>query len=356
MGYTRSGGVHYIGYSGSVSVSYPASQHGGSTTASYSGQVAVSVQVYVDSDPVERSLQACKNHIDVLTGSVVATEAAQISAIHENSKKIAHSFTDGFFNIIRSELTQRMTESRSVADSRLMKLTEMAVAIQQKSEQMRQDFNRIAERYGRLFDDLDRETYNRVRALDQAAFDMSDHLGEQAARPMASSLSSTAVLSGGEQTATANTMAAAGVRLGAHALLRSVMAYLSGHQQLGQTLSRLLQPVTVSGKTGHYLPILYVASDGPAQDAGERIYSSAAAYPGLQPDRLAGDGAAFRNSYAWQAMDADVKEKIGNHLVALISETQPASGAQAGHAERVARQIWELWQKNPPQALAPSPR
>ena len=49
MSYTRSfqGQAHYDGY---VRVSYPASEHGGTTTEYYSGSIPIQINVSVDTD------------------------------------------------------------------------------------------------------------------------------------------------------------------------------------------------------------------------------------------------------------------------------------------------------------------
>ena len=68
--------VHYSG-----SVSYGPSQSGGSK--SYSGTVTETVyfDVHVDTDPFDEEVHKMKDHVDLLTGSVVATEAAHVASI-----------------------------------------------------------------------------------------------------------------------------------------------------------------------------------------------------------------------------------------------------------------------------------
>ena len=86
MSYTRQVrktiAVHYSG-----TVSYGPSQNGG--TASYSGTAYedVVVNVEVDTTPFDASTHRCGGQVDLLTGSVAATEAAQVASIKENSRK-----------------------------------------------------------------------------------------------------------------------------------------------------------------------------------------------------------------------------------------------------------------------------
>ena len=76
--FSRSIAVHY---SGTVTVNYPASEHGGSTTASYSGTAyeQVDVDIHVDTAPFDASVANCNNHVNGLTASVGAMNTANAS-------------------------------------------------------------------------------------------------------------------------------------------------------------------------------------------------------------------------------------------------------------------------------------
>ena len=348
MGYTQDGGTHYIPYSGHARVSYPASQTGGSTSVSYSGQVAVNIQVYVDSDPVENSVGNCKHQLDLLTGTLVATEAAQVKSIHENAQQIAKSFTDGFFSVVRSNLTQCIAENRTVADSRVMKLLQMSAAIQQKTAQMQQDFHRIADRYTQVFDDLDREASRRIKAIDAAVFGFAAQIDSQTSRPIRSALSADAVLGATEQLEATNTLVAAGVRQRTHSLLQRAHAYLTTHKSLGLVLNKVLRPEKLTDETLHFLPVMQVITDDPQQGVHEEIFAPIAG-PCL-PDSaaLTDNGAVFRLADGWGPMDDETREKISKLLLERVSGLH---GEEGSHASRVARQIWALWQQSPPEML-----
>ena len=161
-----------------VSVSYPASQNGGSTTATvnYTEIVPVDVNINVDTVPFDSSVNDCNASVDLLTGSVVATEVAQIQSIDENSRKISKTLISGFFGYIRSELSQQTAELSSKIDSQLMHLRELAKACLSKKEQMRSDYLRISERYSKIFDDLNNELDNRVLELDKPAFNFREEV------------------------------------------------------------------------------------------------------------------------------------------------------------------------------------
>jgi len=93
-----------------------------------------------------------------LTTSVIATEAAEIESRWRNSKKIAKSVVNGFFNFTRSEISQQVSELTTRVDATLIHLSELSKSVLDKKRQMEVDFNRISSRYVKVFEDLDKET------------------------------------------------------------------------------------------------------------------------------------------------------------------------------------------------------
>ena len=119
-----------VPYSGSVRYSYPASDKGGSGTAQYNGTTYedVNIKIEVDTLVFDKSVDNCNTNVNILTGAVVATEAAQIASIDKNSKKVAKTIVDGFFGYIRSEISQQISELTQGIDSQLMHLRELSKA------------------------------------------------------------------------------------------------------------------------------------------------------------------------------------------------------------------------------------
>ncbi|MFA6938318.1 MAG: hypothetical protein WCQ67_08815 [Treponema sp.] len=160
-------------YSGSVSVSYPASQNGGSTSASYSGSVPVDINVTVDTAPFDGSVLNCNRQLDVLAGSVVAMNSAQCAAINESGNAISDHVTNGFFTMIKSELSQNMASLFSKINSGLGLILEKTKQVKKQQQVMESDYSRTKARYVKLFNDLDEECRKRVLELDRKAFELS---------------------------------------------------------------------------------------------------------------------------------------------------------------------------------------
>ena len=173
MSYTE----HYstsISYSGSVSYSYPASEHGGSGTVHYSGSVPVNIEVEVNTLPFEESVDGAKLALAGVTGALTAAEAAQVAAIQEAGQTIARSATQGFFSVLKSEMSSRVAEFSSAMRSCMGLILEEARAIENVHQQMDADYHAIKGRYQRIFGELDRELDRRIKELDRSAFQLSE--------------------------------------------------------------------------------------------------------------------------------------------------------------------------------------
>lgn len=157
-----------IRYSGSVS--YPASQNGGSVSYSGYADETVNFDIHVDTDPFDDAVDDMKSGVDLLTGSVVATEAAQLKAIDDSSRKVGDTIVKGFFKTVRSDISQHITELRIKSESLLMQLTKLAERCRDKQRQMGADYQRLSERYLKIFTDLSRELENRIYSVDEPVF------------------------------------------------------------------------------------------------------------------------------------------------------------------------------------------
>lgn len=171
MSYTRSysGSVHY---SGSEVVSYPASEHGGTKVVHYSGDVPVYMNITVDTDSFDYSVSGTKTALGVVTGTVAATQAAQIAQINASAEQISDATIRGFYHVISSELSAQVSESSSAMKSCVGLLTQEAQDVDRIHGQMDSDYSAIKARYLRIFHRLDKELERRITELDKPAFEL----------------------------------------------------------------------------------------------------------------------------------------------------------------------------------------
>ena len=173
-----------VAYSGSVSYtySYPASEHGGSGsgTAHYSGQVPVSVNLYVDTDPFDSSVADCSHSVRKLNGAVIAMNSSQVASISKSADEVSSHIISGFFNMIGSELSQNMAALAAKFKAVFELLSTKSSILKKQHIVMQDDYSRISDRYNKVFQNLDEELEKRVVALDKNVFEISKRVqGEQ---------------------------------------------------------------------------------------------------------------------------------------------------------------------------------
>jgi hypothetical protein len=255
MGYHRRfSRTIYVHYSGSVS--YPASETGGSV--SYSGTTTedVEVDIYVDTDPFDHSVDHCNGNISALNASVVTMSAAQVAAINENAQKVGSTIVKGFFSTVSSEISQQIAELRSSVDATLLRLNELSKQCANKQRQMQSDYTRITSRYLKIFEELDKECENRIFEIDRPAFifkRMTDHTAERAS---GNDLVTTAAVAGGENCSMEARIGASHTKRRAMEALGRANDYLTLQRRTDNLLAQSAFERDMEGV--YYAPVCYV--------------------------------------------------------------------------------------------------
>lgn len=183
MSYSKTyhGDVHYSG-SKSYTHSYPASQNGGtvSGTVNYSGTVPVTVNLYVDTNPFDSSVNKCSYAVQQLNGAVVSMNSAQVSSIQKSANEISTHVISGFYNMVKSELDQNIAALAAKFKAVFELLTTKSSTLEKQQVVMQDDYSRISDRYNKIFQNLDDELEKRCVALDKNVFEISKRVqGEQ---------------------------------------------------------------------------------------------------------------------------------------------------------------------------------
>lgn len=311
MGYRRSFtkriAVHYSG-----SVSYPASQNGGSVSYSGTAYEDVTVNIDVATEPFEHSVARCNNQVGTLTGAVVATEAAQVASIRENARKVGQTIIDGFFKTVRSEISQQISELSSRINATLVHLHELAKRCVDKQRQMEVDYNRISARYLKIFDELNSELKNRIFELDRPAFAFKAESDESASRFIEGPLVGTAIVSGREESSLQALIAASRSKKQAQDTICEIDRFLTKQKRLDQLLHRCILPE--NRESAVYVPICYVETSGEKGVIDRRLFQ-AEYIPSIPLERLENSLAAA----PWSEFPQPRAESIRNYFNREVS-------------------------------------
>lgn len=221
-------------YNETLKVSYPASKNGGTMNQT------VRIDVFLKNEEFNTSVDHCNQSINLLTGSIVATEAAQVETIESNSEKIASSLVKGIFGYIHSEISQQISELSQSVDAQILHLKELGQACLGKRSQMESDFKRISSRYVKIFQDLNTELHNRIYELDKPTFLFKHQLDHLQQRSMENDLVNTITVFGKENTSLISTISSSIAKRTVLNTIHNAQAYLSGQNHLKKTLSKNL--------------------------------------------------------------------------------------------------------------------
>jgi len=323
-----------VSYSGSVS--YPASQNGG--TAHYSGTEYedVCINIDVDTTPFDNSVDDCNSDVNLLTGAVVATEAAQLVSIEKNSKKVAGTITDGFFGYIRSEISQQISELTQNINAQLIHLGEMAKRCRSKQKQMETDYNRITGRYLKIFEDLNNELSNRVHELNKPAFVFKNNCDEHANRTSDNDLVSTVAVFGSEGGRLHAEISASVAKRSAYNAVRQANTFLSKKRRCDATINQSMLKGTTSAT--YYSPVCFIETKNEKSQINRNLFQ-----PDFLPQLNANMLIDNFQDHGWSSL---TKEKTDNIQRYFNSEINNAFTSTSQHDNRVRDMIVRIFDLN----------
>ncbi|MBQ8968588.1 MAG: hypothetical protein IJ064_02480 [Bacteroidaceae bacterium] len=337
MSYTRTVSkpvtIHY-----SRTVSYPASQHGGSITVTGSETEMVNVNVHVNTDPFDNSVANCNQQVNVLTGAVAATEAAQVKSVDENAKRVAGTIISGFFKTIGSEISQQINELTNNVDALALHLVELTKRCLEKKKQMGVDYQRITQRYLKLFDTLNHELQTRIYEIDRPVFAFRESADQYAQKGAGTDMVSTIVVTGTEEAKLQARLSSTTLKRQASDMLSHASNYLHRQRDLRSTIAHHMFP---GDAACYYVPVMMTERVG---DDGVR---SAFVY---LPKQLRGcvNDKQLRQDIehrTWQPMSDMEIDQVANYFNAQVSGHFVTASP---HDERVRQTMLRLFASNRP--------
>lgn len=326
--FTKRISVYYSGR-----VNYPASERGGSV--SYSGYASedVTVNIEVDTKPFDSSVEHCNASVGALTGAVIATEGAQVASIREKAKRIGQTVVDGFFKTVRSEISQQIMELSTRIEANLLHLRELAKRCIDKQSQMELDYNRISNRYVKIFEELNSELKNRIYELDRPVFVFKEDSDKSAYRLLGNDLVGTVTVAGAETSKLEARIGASFTKKRALDTLGKANKFLREQKET----DCLLQSCKIDDDEDaeFYIPVCLVEMNETKQQFSRKMYQ-----PGVVEDKVMAkmESVFFDHELQntsqqdWEKIEQHFNTEIGNHY----NTVDP-------HGERVRNYITRLF-------------
>ena len=341
-----------VSYHGSVNVSYPASQNGGNKTVPYSCEVPVNVDIVVNTDPFDGSVLHCNSSIDALTGSVVAMNAAQCTAIQETGTRVSQSVINGFFGTINSELSQQLQALDSAVKASFGLIEQQAKAVAAQKGVMETDYNRISSRYVTLFADLDSECYKRIYALDKQSFLLSQKARGELLSEKYLNDAALNLLEIAEESSSKMFLIVSRIKRKAADVLQTLQSYISQETTIARLINSLLAKEAIGQPVTIYSPAL-VAETVQLESASQSYTAYVPNYMGegqkSEMTKRIIDECSTGKNVVWTAISADEQEIINREFAAFTEKY--FEGNDDTFEKRVYNTMLSLWQKTDLQSL-----
>jgi hypothetical protein len=127
----------------------------------------------VDTNPMAQEMSSVSRHVRETTGAVVAMQTAVVLAEERAADHVCKNVNNGFYSLIRSQISQKMAKLKSDVDSHLMQLVQQKNALLSIKNRMQKDYNMISSRYIRLFNGLNVNLKQRIFELDKPTVDFA---------------------------------------------------------------------------------------------------------------------------------------------------------------------------------------
>ena len=319
-----------------VSYSYPASQSGGSGSKAVTVDIPVDVNIHVDTDPFDRSIDNCNRNVNLLTGAVVATEAAQIVSIDQNAKKIAGTIIEGFFKTVRSEISQQIMKLSNLIDTHLVKLHDLAKSCVDKQKQMETDYHETSNRYMKIFDNYNKELENRIFELNKPAFSFKNSIDRNDSRMTGNDRVTAVSLFGAEGGALQTKISASIAKKRALDTINQVNVFLWKQKMLDATIKRsMLNENTTATR---FAPVCFIETCNDKSQLGKNIYQSDF-LPAINPNVLI---EKFRDQH-WTVTTKEQKDRLKRYFNAEVNQ---AYSTNVPHDNRIKEMIVKIFDVN----------
>lgn len=321
---------------GTVEVPYGNPARG--LTKSITVELPVQVSIQVDTETFDKSAGECELNLNMLTTALSETEIAELNAKETSSLRVAESIITGFFSYIRSEISQQANELSKVVESKLILMRELMKSSKSKKIQMEGDFKRISDRYGKIFDDLNREITNRIFDIDKQAFDFVNETNKFRVRALNNDLVSTIPILGAENSELLSNLSSSVNKKRVRDTINLVKTFLLEQKRLEQSLQDNIIRENLSGAM--HSPVCYIETSRNQFQIDKRAISQQ--FSESQEVQIPENDLLEKFSSAqikWKSIDEEQIKKLQTYFDAEVEKKYKSSDS---HVVRVKENIRRL--------------
>jgi hypothetical protein len=287
-----------------------------------------------------RSVDSAKGHINGVTGAVVAMQAAVIASERTASKTICENVDNGFFMLVKSQISQKAVAAFSEMESRQIALLQLAKALDSVRRQMENDFQMITRRYAKLFHSLNKALETRVKELDRPAMQLAD-IRKSIVFDKLKDDSSMLFSVSGEALPVAQTALSGKLKQKTKEAMQTLSESVDENLSYSDKVeSILIKNENDFGGTGQqYLPAIFSVTDSLLNrgDQLETVYTAQTPiWQNTAP--VVSEVSRIHNDLAWGPLSGDEKTQIRKEFIALCEKESIE--------ERLSKEIIRLFEES----------
>lgn len=197
------------------------------------------IDCVVDTKPMANEISKVSKNVAGTTTAVVAMQTAVVAAEKKAANHVCENVNRGFYTMIRSQISQKMAKLQSDVDSHLMKLNQQQKQLLAIKSRMERDYNNISNRYGKLFNTLNKNLKQRVFELDKPTIKFAVKEIDQISN-RTKYLSATVPVSQNESLTMSQKIMASNIKLRGSEVIDSMSDFLVGMAEQKMLTERIL--------------------------------------------------------------------------------------------------------------------
>lgn len=283
----------------------------------------MSYDIDVSTQPMADKMREVSHQVGATTTAVGVMETAVIAQEKSSANQICGKLDTGFFNVVMSQIAQRVANETAKTQALAMELIQQQKAIKNLQKRMSGDYNMISARYAKLFGSLNQELKNRVTELDKPLMQYCTQNVKQLQNRIYGLVSGVPVLQSESLTAI-QAIAAARLKHNAQRLIEDVAEYVKHDKNHQKTTERLWNEC--KGGEIYYVPVVVDEEDTEARKGVVSLKENPTLKQHLDDFSYQQTYQALNdvtNSLNWQQADETVANVANNYMEMLEKAELP---------------------------------
>ena len=237
----------------------------------------------VDTSPMASEIRSVSTNVNVVSGAVVAMQAAVIAAEKEGTDHVCENVNRGFYSLMHSQISQKIAQLTSTVEAKLLELGQYAAALKGIQSRMTADYNMISARYTKLFKSINNNLEARVAELDMPVFKLVDRDMKLVDSRMRLNSAQFAVHQL-ESVLSSQLLAASKVKIDAETTLGTITKFIKGSRAQTRKSEASMQETRVDSVEDIFIPVSIIESTSAVGNPVVNYYVARSGNPDIDRD------------------------------------------------------------------------